>query len=225
MVGWTPPPPSMRSLSGSNAIAPPPSRCRPSGRRPTSLPASPPMNWRREERDGRLKRTKGIGDRTFEVIAQAVDGGIPDYLAGLRERGAEPLVEGGRELLASLRGDLHLHSNWSDGGSPIEAMVDAARNAGPRVRGPDRSFPHLEDRQRAEPRTAQRAAGPHRRDRGGSDQGGPDRSGAGRGPACSPASRSTSWRTGPWTRPPSCWTGWTSWWRACTRSSVRTAGP
>ncbi|MGO4491717.1 PHP domain-containing protein [Arthrobacter sp. 2YAF22_2] len=76
--------------------------------------------------DGRLKRTKGIGDRTFEVIAQAVDGGIPDYLAGLRERGAEPLVEGGRELLASLRGDLHLHSNWSDGGSPIEAMVDAA---------------------------------------------------------------------------------------------------
>lgn len=77
-------------------------------------------------RDGRLKRTKGIGDRTFEVIAQAVDGGVPDYLAGLRERGAAPLAEGGRELLASLRGDLHTHSHWSDGGSPVEAMLDAA---------------------------------------------------------------------------------------------------
>ena len=81
-------------------------------------------------RDGRLKRMKGIGDRTFEVIAQAVDGGIPDYLAGLRERGAAPLAEGGRELLASLRGDLHTHSSWSDGGSPVEAMVDAARMLG-----------------------------------------------------------------------------------------------
>lgn len=81
-------------------------------------------------RDGRLKRTKGIGDRTFEVIAQAVDGGIPDYLAGLRERGAAPLAEGGQELLSALRGDLHTHSNWSDGGSPVEAMLDAARMLG-----------------------------------------------------------------------------------------------
>ena len=80
--------------------------------------------------DGRLKRMKGIGDRTFEVIAQAVDGGVPDYLAALRERGAQPLATGGRELLASLRGDLHTHSDWSDGGSPIEAMLDAARTLG-----------------------------------------------------------------------------------------------
>ncbi|KRE81722.1 PHP domain-containing protein [Arthrobacter sp. Soil763] len=76
--------------------------------------------------DGRLKRTKGIGDRTFEVISQAVDGGVPDYLAALRERGAAPLAEGGGELLAQLRGDLHTHSDWSDGGSPIEAMLEAA---------------------------------------------------------------------------------------------------
>jgi putative hydrolase len=80
--------------------------------------------------DGRLKRMKGIGDRTFEVIAQAVDGGVPDYLAVLRDRGAEPLATGGRELLANLRGDLHTHSDWSDGGSPIETMLDAARTLG-----------------------------------------------------------------------------------------------
>lgn len=80
-------------------------------------------------RDGRLKRTKGIGNRTYEVISQAVAGGVPDYLEKLRERGG-PLVEGGKELLAQLRGDLHSHSNWSDGGSPIDQMVDAARMLG-----------------------------------------------------------------------------------------------
>jgi putative hydrolase len=81
-------------------------------------------------RDGRLKRTKGIGDRTFQVIREALDGGVPEYLAALRSRGAEPLVAGGHELLAALRGDLHSHSDWSDGGSPIAAMVDAAKILG-----------------------------------------------------------------------------------------------
>ena len=80
--------------------------------------------------DGRLKRTKGIGDRTFEVIRQALDGRVPEYLDGLRSRGAQPLAEGGRELLEMLRGDLHSHSDWSDGGSPVGAMVDAAKLLG-----------------------------------------------------------------------------------------------
>ena len=81
-------------------------------------------------RDGRLKKTKGIGSRTFEVISQAVDGTVPDYLVDLRARGAEPLASGGGELRASLRGDLHSHSDWSDGGSPIGLMVDTARSLG-----------------------------------------------------------------------------------------------
>jgi putative hydrolase len=81
-------------------------------------------------RDGRLKRTKGIGDRTFQVIREALDGDVPEYLGGLRSRGAQPLVPGGHELLAALRGDLHSHSDWSDGGSPIAAMVDAAKILG-----------------------------------------------------------------------------------------------
>ena len=81
-------------------------------------------------RDGRLKNMKGIGSRTFEVISQAVDGGVPDYLAKLRERSAKPLAEGGAELNSALRGDLHSHSNWSDGGSPIETMADTARMLG-----------------------------------------------------------------------------------------------
>lgn len=81
-------------------------------------------------RDGRLKRTKGIGSRTFEVISQALGGTVPGYLEDLRRRGAEPLVDGGHKLHAKLRGDLHSHSNWSDGGSPIEVMAAAARILG-----------------------------------------------------------------------------------------------
>ena len=81
-------------------------------------------------RSGRLKSMKGIGDRTFEVIRQAVDGGVPDYLEGLRQRGQQPLATGGAELRSALRGDLHSHSDWSDGGSPIGLMADAARTLG-----------------------------------------------------------------------------------------------
>lgn len=80
--------------------------------------------------DGRLKRTKGIGDTTFQVIRQAVDGAVPDYLEKLRQSGAEPLAAGGNGLRPLLRGDLHSHSDWSDGGSPIELMADAARLLG-----------------------------------------------------------------------------------------------
>ena len=81
-------------------------------------------------RSGRLGELKGIGGRTSEVIGQAVAGQVPDYLDNLRQRGATPLATGGKELLALLVGDLHSHSNWSDGGSPIELMVDAARMLG-----------------------------------------------------------------------------------------------
>jgi len=81
-------------------------------------------------RDGRLKRTKGIGDTTFNVIRQAVDGDVPDYLEKLREGGAKPLAAGGDVLRPLLRGDLHSHSDWSDGGSPPELMADAARSLG-----------------------------------------------------------------------------------------------
>ncbi|WP_458116026.1 PHP domain-containing protein [Arthrobacter sp. D2-10] len=78
-------------------------------------------------RDGRLKRMKGIGARSFEVITQAISGEIPTYLTDLRERSQTALADGGSELRSLLRGDLHSHSDWSDGGSPIPLMVEAAR--------------------------------------------------------------------------------------------------
>lgn len=60
---------------------------------------------------GRHKKTKGIGARFFEVIAQALEGGVPAYLSNLRKRSTESLVDGGCELRAAFRGDLHCNSN------------------------------------------------------------------------------------------------------------------
>ena len=79
--------------------------------------------------DGSLREIKGIGEATERVIVQAAAGKVPDYLADLENK-AGPLADAGATLRAALRGDLHTHSDWSDGGSPIETMAMAARDLG-----------------------------------------------------------------------------------------------
>jgi putative hydrolase len=69
----------------------------------------------------------GIGPKTAKVIAQAWSGREPDVLVELRN--AAPDLGGG-EIRAALRGDLHLHSNWSDGSAPIEEMMATASALG-----------------------------------------------------------------------------------------------
>lgn len=76
-------------------------------------------------KDGRLKKTKGIGGRSFEVVSAAVAGEVPGYLADLRARNTEPLDAGGAAVRAAIRGDLHSHSERSDGTVPIDEMLDA----------------------------------------------------------------------------------------------------
>jgi len=71
-----------------------------------------------------------VGKSTSAVVIEASRGGVPKKLADLRARGKKPLAEGGEEIRALLRGDLHSHSNWSDGGSPIEEMAKIARALG-----------------------------------------------------------------------------------------------
>lgn len=67
----------------------------------------------------------GIGPKTAAVIRESYDG-IPGYLQELRDA-AEPIGRGADDLCTTLRGDLHTHSDWSDGGSPIEEMARAAK--------------------------------------------------------------------------------------------------
>ncbi len=72
---------------------------------------------------GTLTEIPGIGTSTGTVVAEALAGELPAYLSSLQAKGGGPLVEGGEDLCAALRGDCHLHSDWSDGGSPIDEMV------------------------------------------------------------------------------------------------------
>ena len=69
----------------------------------------------------------GIGPKTAKVIAQAWVGREPDVLVELRSA-AKHL--GGGDIRTSLKGDLHVHSDWSDGSAPIEEMMLAAKELG-----------------------------------------------------------------------------------------------
>ncbi|MEV6781323.1 PHP domain-containing protein [Streptomyces sp. NPDC051098] len=75
---------------------------------------------------GTLEAVKGIGPKTAKVVREALAGGVPAYLERLEEESSAPLAGGGGELRGLLRGDCHVHSDWSDGGSSIEEMGRAA---------------------------------------------------------------------------------------------------
>ncbi|MCL2730361.1 MAG: PHP domain-containing protein [Actinomycetia bacterium] len=94
------------------------------------LAALPEDERERRARTGRYTDLKGIGATTGQVIAEAGAGRVPQYLAGLEEQARTPLAEDGERLRAALRGDCHVHSDWSDGGSPIATMARAARGLG-----------------------------------------------------------------------------------------------
>jgi putative hydrolase len=81
---------------------------------------------------GRLQTIEGIGKSTAQVITEALDGKVPDRLLQLEDAPADDLAldAPAQALLGSLRGDCHSHSDWSDGGSPIREMAEAARELG-----------------------------------------------------------------------------------------------
>lgn len=84
----------------------------------------------RRVEEGTLQEIAGVGKSTAEVVAAAVRGEVPRRLADLEATAGGPLVEGGTTIRAALRGDLHSHSDWSDGGSPIEEMAFTAIELG-----------------------------------------------------------------------------------------------
>jgi putative hydrolase len=93
---------------------------------------------------GRLTDLPGLGATTAKVVVQALAGGTPEYLARL-EAEAGPLNDApmvdtrfplpdldadARALLEALRGDCHLHTDWSDGGDPLRTMAEHAAHLG-----------------------------------------------------------------------------------------------
>lgn len=81
----------------------------------------------RHGRAGSWETLPGIGPKTAAVIAQAWSGREPDALVELRCN-ADDL--GGGDIRSALRGDLHCHSDWSDGSAPIEEMMATAAALG-----------------------------------------------------------------------------------------------
>ena len=79
--------------------------------------------------DGTLLGLPAVGASTGEVIAQALAGKVPDRIAKLEAETAIPLGPGA-DLRTAIKGDLHAHSTWSDGGASIETMARAAMALG-----------------------------------------------------------------------------------------------
>ncbi|MGZ4736924.1 MAG: PHP domain-containing protein, partial [Acidimicrobiia bacterium] len=92
-----------------------------------------PAELRERADQGRLRELPGIGDTTARVVTEALAGETPSYLERLEVDAAEtdPESDGpGAEVRSWLRGDLHMHSDWSDGGSPVERMARTAAELG-----------------------------------------------------------------------------------------------
>jgi putative hydrolase len=80
----------------------------------------------------RLQRIPDVGKTSAQVISEAAAGRVPEYLARLEADDLPPMSAAACELFDRLQGDCHSHSDWSDGGSPIREMAEAARAHGHR---------------------------------------------------------------------------------------------
>src|SRR5215475_10308993 len=79
---------------------------------------------------GTLAELPGIGDVTARCITESLAGEEPVYLRRLLATEGTDLAIEAQALRSALKGDCHLHSDWSDGGSPIEEMALAAVHLG-----------------------------------------------------------------------------------------------
>ena len=79
---------------------------------------------------GGLRDLPGIGEVTERTILESLRGEEPVYLRRLESTEGTPLAEGAAELRAALRGDLHAHTEASDGHFTIAEMAAVAIELG-----------------------------------------------------------------------------------------------
>jgi putative hydrolase len=95
-----------------------------------SVNALSPEDLARLDRRNSLETLPGVGKTTAAVVREALSGSLPGYLIALEQRAGGTAAAPVGELLRSLRGDCHSHSDWSDGGTSIEDMARAAAGLG-----------------------------------------------------------------------------------------------
>jgi len=95
-----------------------------------TIGSMPPAELADRARCGTLRDLAGIGEVLARTVTESLRGEQPVYLRRLESTGGRPVSELGGALLEALRGDCHVHSDWSDGGSPIREMAESARDLG-----------------------------------------------------------------------------------------------
>ena len=90
----------------------------------------PPPELAERAEAGTLAKLPGVGEVTARCIAESLAGEEPVYLRRVRATEGTDLPAAAEALRTALRGDCHSHSDWSDGGSPIEEMALAAVELG-----------------------------------------------------------------------------------------------
>jgi putative hydrolase len=102
------------------------------GRAARTVVALPAAELLARSSNGTLTELPGVGKVIAEVISDLVQGIEPAYVQRLPEvvERERTLSDDAAAILRQIKGDCHVHSDWSDGGAPIEDMALAAVQLG-----------------------------------------------------------------------------------------------
>jgi putative hydrolase len=89
-----------------------------------------PEQLRALHSSGGLAQIPGVGETTARIISESLSGETPGYLLELERRGGPASSEAAEQLRSAVQGDCHSHSDWSDSGSPVKVMAQAAASLG-----------------------------------------------------------------------------------------------
>ena len=80
---------------------------------------------------GQLTAVEGVGEGIARVLNELAQTGDSRYLNRLREQMQQPARDDESDLdLDGYRGDIHTHTDWSDGRATMQQMADAAQALG-----------------------------------------------------------------------------------------------